>query len=77
MWGTSSPDGKLTGDLRNAIESTEIDGRRSRRSLAEKLSPGDFRLLQQYRPIAEIEIAEERAQTREDKNMLAGRATRC
>jgi hypothetical protein len=26
MWGTSSPDGKLTGDLRNAIESTEIDG---------------------------------------------------
>jgi hypothetical protein len=28
-------------------------------------------------PIAEIEIAEERAQAREDKNMLAGRATRC
>jgi hypothetical protein len=25
----------------------------------------------------EIEIAEERAQAREDKNMLAGRATRC
>src|SRR6516164_1638787 len=56
MWGTSSPDGKLTGDLRNAIESTEIDGRRSRRSLAEKLSPGDFRLLQQYRPIAAIKV---------------------
>jgi hypothetical protein len=33
--------------------------------------------LQQYRPIAEIEIAEERAQAREDKNMLAERATRC
>jgi hypothetical protein len=50
MWGTSSPDGKLTGDLGNAIESTEIDGRRSRRPLAGKLSPDDFRLLQQYRP---------------------------
>ena len=54
MWGTSSPDGKLTGDLGNAIESTEIDGRRSRRPLAGKLSPGDFRLLQQYRPQADI-----------------------
>ena len=49
-----SPDGKLTGDLGNAIESTEIDGRRSRRPLAGKLSPGDFRLLQQYRPQADI-----------------------
>jgi hypothetical protein len=28
-------------------------------------------------PIAEIEITEERAQAREHKNMLAGRATRC
>src|SRR6516162_4990945 len=54
MWGTSSPDGKLTGDLGNAIESTEIDGRRSRRPLAGKLSPGDFRLLQQYRPDPEV-----------------------
>ena len=53
MWGTSSPDGKLTGDLGNAIESTEIDGRRSRRPLAGKLSPDDFRLLQQYRPAAD------------------------
>src|SRR3974377_2239076 len=50
MWGTSSPDRKLTGDLGNAIETTEIDGRRSRRPLAEKLSPGDSRLLQQYLP---------------------------
>jgi hypothetical protein len=57
MWGTSSPDGKLTGDLGNAIESTEIDGRRSRRPLAEKLSPGDFRLLQQYRPVADARVA--------------------
>src|SRR6516162_5750688 len=57
MWGTSSPDGKLTGDLGNAIESTEIDGRRSRRPLAGKLSPGDFRLLQQYRPVADARVA--------------------
>jgi hypothetical protein len=28
-------------------------------------------------PIAEIEIVEERAQAREDKNMLAGQAMRC
>ena len=42
MWGTSSPDRKLTGDLGNAIESTEIDGCRSRRPLAGKLSPGNF-----------------------------------
>jgi hypothetical protein len=29
MWGTSSPDDKLTGDLGNVIESTQIGGRRS------------------------------------------------
>src|SRR3974390_1031205 len=50
MWGTSSPDRKLAGDLGNAIDSTEIDDRRSCRPLAGKLSLGDFRLLQQYRP---------------------------
>src|SRR5262252_11012996 len=50
MWGTSSPDRKLTDDLGNAIESTEIEGRRSCRPLAGKLSPGDFLLLQQNRP---------------------------
>ena len=26
MWGTSSPDDKLTGDLGNVIESTKIGG---------------------------------------------------
>jgi hypothetical protein len=57
MCGTSSPDRKLTGDLGNAIESTKIDGRRSRRPLAGKLSPGDFRLLQQYRPVADARVA--------------------
>ena len=29
MWGTSSPDDKLTGDLGNAFEAAEIGGRRS------------------------------------------------
>jgi hypothetical protein len=49
MWGTSSPDDKLTGDLGNAIETTQIGGRRSDRLTAGKLSPGNFGLLQQYR----------------------------
>src|SRR6516165_11935163 len=39
MWGTSSPDDKLTGDLGNVIEATQIGGRRSNRFMAGKLSP--------------------------------------
>jgi hypothetical protein len=54
MWGTSSPDDKLTGDLRNVIEATQIGGRRSDRLMAGKLSPGNFGLLQQYLPIATL-----------------------
>ena len=46
MWGTSSPDDKLTGDLGNAFEAAEIGGRWSDRLLAGKLSSGDFGLLQ-------------------------------
>jgi hypothetical protein len=46
MWGTSSPDDKLTGDLGNVIESTKIGGRRSDRLVAVKLSPSNFGLLQ-------------------------------
>ena len=49
MWGTSSPDDKLTGDLRNVIEATSIVGRRSDFFTVEKLAPGNLRLLQQYR----------------------------
>src|SRR6516164_737070 len=49
MWGTSSPDDKLTGDLGSVIETTQIGGRRSDRLMAGKLSPGNFGLLQQYR----------------------------
>src|SRR5262245_58310468 len=60
MWGTSSPDDKLTGDLGNAFEAAEIGGRWSDRLLAGKLSSGDFGLLQQYLPKAELRIAAKR-----------------
>src|SRR5215468_8625634 len=53
MWGTSSPDDKLTGDLGNVIEATKIGGRRSDRLMAEKLSPSNFGLLQYYLPLAD------------------------
>jgi hypothetical protein len=49
MWGTSSPDDKLTGDLGNVIETTQIGGRRSDRLTAGNLSPGNFGLLQHNR----------------------------
>src|SRR5262249_32882430 len=52
MWGTSSPDDKLTGDLGNVIETTQIGGRRSDRLTAGNLSPGNFGLLQHNLPIA-------------------------
>jgi len=51
MWGTSSPDDKLTGDLGNVIEARQSGGRRLVRVMAGKLSPGNFRLLQQYLPL--------------------------
>jgi hypothetical protein len=49
MWGTSSPEDKLTGYLGNVIEATSIGGRRSDFFTVEKLVPGNLRLLQQYR----------------------------
>src|SRR6187399_807152 len=48
MCGTSAPDDKLTGDLGNVIEATESGDRQLIRVTAEKLSPDNFRLLQQY-----------------------------
>jgi hypothetical protein len=54
MWGTSSPDDELTGDLGNVIEAAQIGGRRSNRLMAGKLSPGNFGLLQHNRHIASI-----------------------
>jgi hypothetical protein len=50
MWGTSSRDEKLTGDLGKAIKATRIGGRRSDRLMAGKSLPGNFGLLQQYLP---------------------------
>jgi hypothetical protein len=49
MWGTSSPEDKLAGDLGNVIEATSTGGRRSDFFTAEKLAPGNLGLLQQNR----------------------------
>jgi hypothetical protein len=54
MWGTSSPDDKLTGDLGNVIETTQIAGRRLVRLMARNLSPGNFGLLQHNLPISDL-----------------------
>ena len=52
MWGTSSPDDKLTGDLANAIEAISIDDRESDCLAAGKLAPGNLGLFQQHRSLA-------------------------
>src|SRR2546427_3239071 len=44
MWGTSSPDDKLTGDPGNVIEATQGGSRRLIRVMAGKILPGHFRL---------------------------------
>src|ERR1700730_16548624 len=54
MWGTSSPDDKLTCDLANVIEAISIDDRGSNCLAAEKLAPGNLGLFQQHRPKAGI-----------------------
>src|SRR5262249_7892147 len=54
MWGTSSPEDKLAGDLGNVIEATSIGGRRSDFFTAKKLAPDNLRLLQQYRHKADV-----------------------
>jgi hypothetical protein len=54
MWGTSSPEDKLAGDLGNVIEATSTGGRRSGFFTAEKLAPGNLGLLQQYRHQAAV-----------------------
>jgi hypothetical protein len=53
VWGTSSPDEKLTVVLGNLIEATKIAGPRSDHLIAGKLSLGNFGLLQQYLPAAD------------------------
>src|SRR6202048_3430214 len=42
MWGTSSPEDKLAGDLGNVIEATSIRGRRSDFFYSRKISAGPF-----------------------------------
>ena len=42
MWGTSSPDDKLTGDLSKAIAATQIRGCRLNPVMAGKLPLSDF-----------------------------------
>src|SRR6202048_2238399 len=53
IWGTSSPEDKLAGDLGNVIEATSTGGRWSDFFTAEKLAAGNLGLLQQYLPIAD------------------------
>jgi hypothetical protein len=53
MWGTSSPEDKLAGDLGNVIEPTSTGVRRWVFS-AEKIAPGNLGLLQQYRHEREV-----------------------
>ena len=53
MWGTSSPEDKLAGDLGNVIGATSIGGRGSDVFTAGKLAPGNLGLLQQHRPNSE------------------------
>jgi len=48
MWGTSSPDHKLTGDLGNGTEATKIGGCGSDCLIAGNLVPSNFGVLQQY-----------------------------
>jgi hypothetical protein len=54
MWGTSSPEDKLAGDLGNVIEATSTGGRRSDFFTARKLAPGNLGRLQQYRHEREV-----------------------
>src|SRR5262245_5965074 len=57
MWGTSLSEEKLAGDPGNVNEATSIGGRRSDFFTAGKLAPGNFGLLQQYLPFADIELS--------------------
>src|SRR5262245_57199508 len=54
MWGTSSSEEKLAGDPGNVIEATSIGGRRLDFFTVGKLAPGNFGLLQQYRPNSDV-----------------------
>src|SRR6185503_17766175 len=72
MWGTPSPDDKLTGDLGNVIEATESGDRQLIRVTAEKLSPDNFRLLQQYPPGSDICTAAKSMLIRSPRSSVGG-----
>jgi hypothetical protein len=67
MWGTSSPEDKLTGDLGNVIEATSIGG--SDFFTAEKLAPGNLGLLQQYRHLASFTAVRRFGRDRSEADM--------
>jgi hypothetical protein len=50
MWGTSSPEDKLAGNLGNVIEAISTGGRRVGFFLQHKISAEQFGTLQQYLP---------------------------
>ena len=49
MWGTSSPEDKLAGNLGNVIGAISTGGRRVGFFYSRKLAPSNLGLLQQYR----------------------------
>jgi hypothetical protein len=50
MWGTSSPEDKLAGNLGNVIAARSTGGRRVGFFYSRKLAPSNLGLLQQYLP---------------------------
>ncbi len=56
MWGTSSRGDELTGDFANELDAISTDDRGLFRLSAGKLSQGNLGLLQQNRPLPDIEI---------------------
>jgi hypothetical protein len=54
MWGTSSPEDKLAGNLGNVIEAISTGGRRVEFFYSRKLAASNFGLLQQYLPIPDL-----------------------
>jgi hypothetical protein len=58
MWGASSPHVKLTGDLANVSDAIRIGDCFPFRNFAKNQSPCNFRLLQQYRPLAAARVGD-------------------
>jgi hypothetical protein len=50
MWGTSSPEDKLAGNVANVIGAISTGGRRLGFFYSKKLAPSNLGLLQQYLP---------------------------